>query len=250
MSALRIAAHVHSTWSYDGEWKLVDLARAFARRGYDAVLMSEHDRTFDDERWERYRAACAAASTGGALLVPGIEYSDAQNLVHVPVWGADGFLGKDRPTGELLRAARAAGAVAVLAHPDRREAWRSFAPEWLVLAHGVEIWNRKVDGWAPGPAGLRLAAAVHDLWPFHGLDFHCARQFFPLAMTTPLDVAPSVEVVLDAVRAGRLRPTAFGRPGSAFSDGRGLDAVRAGERVRRSLARAYRGGRAIAARRR
>lgn len=246
MSAVRIAAHVHSTWSYDGEWELEDLARAFARRGYDAVLMSEHDRTFDDERWERFAAACATASAGGALLVPGIEYSDAKNLVHVPVWGADGFLGKDRPTAELLRAARAAGAVAVLAHPDRRDAWRTFEPAWLELAHGVEIWNRKVDGWAPGPAGLALAGS-DDLWPFVGLDFHSARQFFPLAMTAPLDGALSVAAVLDLVRGGALRPAAFGRPASSFSQGRGLAAVRAGEGVRRPLARAYR--RVVATRR-
>jgi hypothetical protein len=247
MSLLRVAAHVHSTWSYDGEWELGDLARAFARRGYDAVLMSEHDCTFDDERWEHFRAACATASTGGALLVPGIEYSDAASLVHVPVWGADRFLGSERPTGELLRDARAAGAVAVLAHPDRRSAWRSFAPDWLELAHGVEIWNRKVDGWAPGSAGLELAAGA-DLWPFVGLDFHSARQFFPLAMTAPLDGALSPRAVLDVLRAGRLRPTAFGRPAASFSHGRGLEAVRAGERVRRPLARAYRRARSVATR--
>jgi hypothetical protein len=247
VSVLRVAAHVHSTWSYDGEWELGDLACAFARRGYDAVLMSEHDRTFDAERWEHFRAACGTASAGGALLVPGIEYSDAGNLVHVPVWGADGFLGSERPTGELLRDARAAGAVAVLAHPDRRDAWWTFEPGWLQLAHGVEIWNRKVDGWAPGPSGLALAAH-HDLWPFVGLDFHSARQFFPLAMTAPLDGELTVGAVLDVLRAGRLRPSAFGQPAATFSRGRGLEAVRAGERVRRPLARAYRRARSAATR--
>jgi hypothetical protein len=249
MSLVRVAAHVHSTWSYDGEWKLADLARAFARRGYDAVLMSEHDRTFDEERWEAFGAACATASAGGALLVPGIEYSDGANLVHVPVWGADAFLGRDRPTGDLLRAARAVGAVAVLAHPDRRDAWRSFAPEWLALAHGVEIWNRKVDGWAPGAAGLALAARHDRLSPFVGLDFHSGRQFFPLAMSGPLDGALSTGALLGVLRAGALRPMAFGRSAASFSRGRGLEAVRAGEGVRRPLARAYRRARRVATRR-
>jgi hypothetical protein len=248
VSDLRIAAHVHSTWSYDGEWGLEQLARAFAHRGYDAVLMSEHDRTFDDACWERFVAACAEASAAGALLVPGIEYSDAENLVHVPVWGSGAFLGTRRPTGELLAAARAAGAVAVIAHPDRRDAWRSFEPDWLELAHGIEIWNRKVDGWAPGAAGLRIAAEGHGLWPLVGLDFHSARQFFPLAMTAPARGARSVDAILDDLRGGRVRPTAFGRPASSFSQGRGLDAVRASERVRRPLAGAYRRARRIAAR--
>lgn len=250
MSVLRVAAHVHSTWSYDGEWQLDDLARAFARRGYQAVLMSEHDRTFDDERWEQFGAACSAASAGGALLVPGIEYSDAENLVHVPGWGSPAFLGKDRPTAELLRDARRADAVAVLAHPNRKDAWRSFEPDWLELAGGVEIWNRKVDGWAPGSAGLEVAAtAGAGLWPFVGLDFHSARQFFPLAMTTAWDGrTPTVGAVLDALRAGAFAATAFGRPAAQFLHGRGLEMVRAGERVRRPLAKAYRRGRGLAAR--
>jgi hypothetical protein len=244
--SLRVAAHVHSTWSYDGEWELEDLARAFARRGYDAVLMCEHDRTFDDLRWERFQSACAAASAAGALLVPGIEYSDPGNRVHVPVWGAERFLGADRPTGELLREARACGAVAVLAHPQRRDAWRILEPARLELAHGVEIWNRKVDGWAPGPVGLELATG-HDLWPFVGLDFHSARQFFPLAMVAPFDGPLSVQAVLGVLRAGDLQPTAFGRHAGSFCGGQGLTALRASERVRRPLARAYRRARVAAA---
>ena len=70
MRTIRAAAHVHSDWSYDASWPLPDLARAFARRGYDVVLTAEHDRGFDAERWAAYRMTCAAASSaqrsGGA----------------------------------------------------------------------------------------------------------------------------------------------------------------------------------------
>ena len=58
MRTMRVAAHVHSEWSYDAEWQLDELVRAFRERRYDAVLMAEHDRGFDDVRWEAYRAAC------------------------------------------------------------------------------------------------------------------------------------------------------------------------------------------------
>lgn len=246
MSLLRVAAHVHSTWSYDGEWELADLARAFGLRGYGAVLMTDHDRTFDAASWERFGVACAEASAAGALLVPGIEYSDADNRVHVLVWGARRFLGKDRPTGELLADARSAGGIAVIAHPSRRDAWRSIDPRCLELAHGIEIWNRKVDGWAPGAAGLQIAAD-HGLLPWVGLDFHSARQFFPLAMTAPSPGEPCVGGVLALLGAGELRPMAFGRPTASFSRGRGLEVARVGERVRRPLARAYRRVRVLGA---
>ncbi len=106
MKRVRVAAHVHSLWSYDGTWSLTDVARCFRRRGYDVVLMAEHDRTFDQARWEEYQHACADASRDGIVLIPGLEYEDADNVVHVAVWGAGiPFLGKGRPTIETLRAA-------------------------------------------------------------------------------------------------------------------------------------------------
>jgi hypothetical protein len=245
MTAVRIAPHVHSTWSYDGSWALEELARAFARRGYGAVLLAEHDRTFDSGQWAAYREACAEASAHGAVLVPGIEYSDAENRVHVPVWGAEEFLGRGRSTAELLVDAQAAGGVSVLAHPARRDAWRALTPEAFAHLSGIEIWNRKYDGWAPSGVALELAAR-HDRPPFVGLDFHTARQFFPLALGGRVERAASVEAVLSALRAGELAPTAFTRPAQGFARGPAGEAVRAGEFVRGSLARAVRQARAAA----
>ena len=91
---IRVAAHVHSSWSYDGRWSLSQIAATFGRLGYDAILLAEHDRGFDAERWSAYRRACADASTESMLLVPGLEYSDASNSVHVPVWGDVPFFGE------------------------------------------------------------------------------------------------------------------------------------------------------------
>ncbi len=105
MSTIRVASHVHSDWSYDGRWSLEELAAGFARRGYHAVLMAEHDRGFDDARWAEYRQTCAQASRE-ILLVPGIEYSDPTNSVHVPVWGDIPFIGEGLETAVTVEAAR------------------------------------------------------------------------------------------------------------------------------------------------
>jgi predicted metal-dependent phosphoesterase TrpH len=242
---MRVAPHVHSTWSYDGQWALEELSRAFAHRGYGAVLLAEHDRTFDAGRWETYRDACASASASGALLVPGIEYSDAENRVHVPVWGAEEFLGRARPTAGLLADVQAAGGVAILAHPARRDAWRALASEAIALADGVEVWNRKYDGWAPSGVALELARR-YGLTPFVGLDFHTARQFFPLALAGPLEHPVSTGAVLTLLRAGGLTPTAFTRPADRFAHGPAREAARAGELARRTLARTVRQARAAA----
>jgi hypothetical protein len=239
VKALRVAPHVHSTWSYDGRWTLEALSRAFARRGYHAVLMAEHDRTFDAARWAEYRSACAQASAAGAVLVPGIEYSDAENRIHVPVWGAEEFLGRDRPTGDLLAAAAAQGAVSVIAHAGRKNAWQHLPDGWEELASGVEIWNRKYDGWAPGAAALELAART-GLSAFAGLDFHTSRQFFPLAMAGRSDGPVTAESVLGALKAGALSATVIRMPASRVAGGPALAAARVGESARRRLARTAR----------
>lgn len=248
MKTIRVAAHVHSEWSYDAEWPLTDLVKAFRERGYDAVLMAEHDRGFDDAGWEAYRSACVEASTDELLLVPGMEYEDSASLVHVPVWGVDlPFLGAARPTEELLRDAKEHDAFTVFAHPARRDAIESFRPEWAPLLDAVEIWNRHYDGIAPYPRG-RSFAAGHGLRPFAALDFHTRRQFFPLALALEVE-AVSATAVVEALRAGRFRPEAFGTSALRFTGGLPGAALRTGERLRRGIRGPVRRAQKLAGRR-
>jgi hypothetical protein len=235
MISLRAAAHVHSSWSYDAEWSLPEIAAAFRRRRYDVVLMSEHDRSFDDQTWARYQLACADASGAGLLLVPGIEYEDPDGVVHVPVWGDDiPFLGASRPTLDLLRRAQQVSAVAVLAHPWRKDAMRRYRPDWTPLLSAVEIWNRKYDGLAPGPHVSRFADR-EGIRPFVSLDFHTGRQFFPLAMSVTLTEEPSTASVVEALRAGHFRAEFLGLPALRFTEGAGGAALRALEFARRGV---------------
>jgi hypothetical protein len=244
MTTLRVAAHVHSSWSYDAEWSLAEIARSFRRRQYDVVLMSEHDRGFNQGRWIKYQKACAAASTGDILLIPGIEYEDADNVVHTPVWGENvPFLGAGRPTLELLSLARSEGAVAVLAHPWRRNAILRYQPEWAPLLSAVEIWNRKYDGVAPHRDTAKFADR-EGFAPFVSLDFHSRRQFFPLAMSISLAERPSPASLIEAIRGGRCRAEFLGLSALRFTrgyEGATLHALEVARRgVRGSLRRLQR----------
>lgn len=203
--------HVHSTWSYDGSWSLEALSEKFRHGGCSVVMMTEHDRGFTKQRLHEYREACARASSNGILLLPGIEYSDAANRVHVLVWGPVPFLGEALPTTEMLDKVQAAGGVAVLAHPSRKDVWRSFDSAWAPGLLGIETWNRKYDGWAPSqtaPALLRDTGAI----PFVGLDFHTERQSFPLKMVLEIEGGISEENVVACLRSRRCKPKAFGHP--------------------------------------
>jgi hypothetical protein len=208
MKAL-VACHVHSDWSYDGSWPIDKLAAEFARRGYDVLLMTEHDRGFSQARLNDYRAACLRASSPEMLVVPGIEYSDATNTIHILTWGDIPFLGEAKPTSMVLEEVNRARGVAVFAHPRRRNAWRQFDPSWSEQLLGVEVWNRKTDGWCPSDKGASLAAALGGV-SFVSLDFHERNQFFPLTMVLDLESEPSEGSVLRCLRARRCHPSAFG----------------------------------------
>jgi hypothetical protein len=219
MTRVRAAVHVHSEWSYDAEWSLHDIARSFRRLRYDVVLMAEHDRGFNEPRWNEYRDACAEASSEDILLVPGIEYEDAANIVHIPVWGiAVPFLGSARRTFDILRAANEYGAAAIFAHPWRRGAISRFAPEWRPLLNGVEVWNRRYDGIAPRQ-GAKALADSEAVPPFVSLDFHTARQFFPLAMSLGITGPLTTASVIYAIRNNTCVPQFFGLSALRFTQG-------------------------------
>jgi hypothetical protein len=227
--------HVHSGWSYDGSWSLQELSAKFSQRGCRVLMMTEHDRGFTAARFEEYRRACAQASSEKMLVLPGIEYSDAANRVHVLVWGLIAFLGEGLPTVEMLEAAKAAHGVAVLAHPARKNAWQCFTPQWADGLLGIEMWNRKYDGWAPSetaPALLPQADAI----PFVGLDFHTQRQSFPLAMALDIEGKVTEDTVLECLRARRCSARAFGAPLGRDLFRKVVPALRMAERGRRSVA--------------
>jgi predicted metal-dependent phosphoesterase TrpH len=239
---IRAAFHVHSEWSYDAKIPLTELSALFARHGYDAVFMCEHDRGFDAERLEAYAEACERASAAGALLIPGIEYADAEDRVHVPVWGDVPFLGEAVPTGQLLEDVAAHDGVSVLAHPVRRDAWETVQPEWLRLCTGIEIWTRKWDGWAPNPQACRWAAQA-NLVGVASLDLHQARQTFPLAMQMEIADPLSAESCVEAFRQRRCHAIIHGLPAAPLTHGGLGRCARAVERLRRPLWRAGRRGR-------
>jgi len=209
MRPRRLVLHVHSTWSHDGSWTLARIARLFGRLGHDAVLMTEHDTGFDPAAFPDYRAACAEASTRACTLVPGIEYSDEDNDVHVLTWGLEAFLAPSRPTAGILAAVAEAGGAAVLAHPVRHAAWRRFDPAWTPHLSAIEMWNRKADGVAPGREARRLIAET-GLPATVGMDFHKARHLWPLDNLLEAD-GPIEAAAVAALREGRLIPRAFRR---------------------------------------
>jgi hypothetical protein len=210
--------------------------------------MSEHSRGFTPAKWQEYIAACAAASTERVTLVPGIEYGDDDDVVHIPVWGRVPFFGEAPRVSTLLAANTEAGGTAVWAHPWRRDAWRRFDPSWRQHLLAIEVWNRKYDGIAPNHRSLELSRR-HETRAFVALDFHTRRQLFPLSLALRLDHSPGEDAgsegqppitpddVYRALRAGRFSPRAFGLPLEPLTGGLPAATLRTLESGRRMAAR-------------
>jgi hypothetical protein len=208
-------------------------------------MMTEHDRGFSTQKLAEYREACTHASSDKILVVPGIEYSDASNRVHVLVWGPVPFLGENLSTTEMLDGVKAARGLAVLAHPSRREVWKAFDASWNERLLGIEAWNRKYDGWAPSntaPALTKQAGAV----PFVGLDFHTHRQSFPLTMGLEIEGPVTEDSVVDCLRQRRCSARAFGLPLDRDFVRRALPALGVAEQSRRKLASIVKRSRVVA----
>ncbi len=238
---VRAATHVHSDWSYDGRWPLSIIPTVFRKAGYHCVLTTEHDVTFSNSRWQSYRKACIENSTDDFLIVPGIEYSDRHNIVHVMVWGNIPFLGVGRRTEELLQEVKELEGVAVLAHPSRRNAWQKYETNWASLLLGIEQWNRKTDGVAPSREAMHLLKQETGLLPFVGLDFHRANQFFPLYMAFQIKGRLTEKKVLDELRSKRIELKMAGVSTKHLSNGIFYEATNGAEKLRRILRRIIKG---------
>lgn len=234
---VKAVLHIHSAWSYDGKWNLSKIANFFGTLGYDLILTAEHDRTFDDESWVDYQKACLKASTKRTLIIPGMEYSDADNIVHILVWGVSEFLGKNLKTGDLLQKANIKKGICVLAHPGRRNAWQKLEKSWIPLLHGIEIWNRKFDGIAPSQEAVEILRANHRIVPFAGLDFHQANQAYPLSMSIVIDGTLSTENVFHALRKSQCAPMVYGLSATHFTKGMPFSISKIADRARRTLSR-------------
>lgn len=237
MMKIRALCHLHSTWSYDGRWplkKLVCLARVMNSR---VLLMTEHQDGFDELRWQEYKQACNEANTQKVLVVPGLEYNDSSNTVHFLVWGNESFLGVNLDADQILERVEETGGVAVFAHPCRRDAWARFESSWNSRLLGVEVWNRKMDGFAPSAKALELVSGASSLTPFVGCDFHNARQIFPVFMNLELDGDVCVKSVYRALSSGRCCPSVAGLPIAFYRSSAGYAFVNALELCRKKLLR-------------
>lgn len=195
MSVYRADLHVHTGASPDGRSSLEALARAARAAGLDALAVTDHDLCTPVPEWLE-----------GVLLIPGCEVSTAAG--HITGLFLDRplpleELGRLPPPEEAVAAIRAAGGLAVLAHPYQRP---GACPETFTFPlDGIEAANARA-GLKVSDANERAAslACSRGLPPVGGSDAHDAAEVGN-AFTALEAEALTLPALRSALAAGRSR---------------------------------------------
>ncbi len=177
MPSLKGTLHIHSTYS-DGEFTLLQLREIYLSSGFRFAFVTDHAESFNPITLNAYLDECANLSDESFQFVPGLEFECEQKM-HILGYGMGKLLDTKAPE-EAIRAIRASGGIAVIAHPkDEAFAWIESFRE---LPDGIEAWNTKYDGqFAPRPETFRLIGRLRerrpDLLAFYGQDLHWKRQY-------------------------------------------------------------------------
>lgn len=196
---MKLLVHAHTIFS-DGELSPRELARLAFRRGFNAVLASDHFESLTRESFHELVEECREIKD--CLLIPGCERS--WEGYHVLALGVYQWL--DTPTLQYWAArVRSDGGITVLAHPTR---YRCQIPEQILAeCDAVEVWNSKApyDGMVgPNPLAYPLLGASR--FPLCGQDLHGIRHATSVSVELKRPCS-TPEEILRRLRRGEYRMT-------------------------------------------
>lgn len=188
--------HTHTTNS-DGPHTPQNTVREYAGRGYDFLMISDHD----------HLTGVAGLDPHGMVLIPGNEIT--ANGPHVLHIGAQALVPPHTERQRVFDAIRADGGLAVCNHPNWESSFNHCPQECLAAWDGyagIEIYNGVVE-WLEGrPCATdrwdRLLASGKRIWGFAHDDCHRVEDI-GIAWLMAQSRERSPEAILDALRHGR-----------------------------------------------
>lgn len=201
--------HLHSDYSNDGKLSLEQLREESVGRKMSFIVVTDHAEDFDSEKLRRYLAHCRRLTDRDFIVVPGLEFNvDRKREVHILVIGAEALFSAEGPKDIMEKvAARASGALVVLAHPSRNGHY--LPPYWESRISGMEIWNAAYDSrYLPDHRAINLFHHLtkrnRRLVGFGGLDLHDRSGFRELILSMDQPSGTEAELLLH-LRKGRFR---------------------------------------------
>ena len=197
--------HIHSTWSYDGKYSLEELRTIFKKYNFDGMFTTEHDKGFSRDKWNNYIDICEKLSDENFKIVPGMEYSDPENIIHVQTWGEHEFAGELLPTHEMLEKIKDQNVFIVWGHPELKNGVNTFDFDLINKIDAIEIWNRKADGIKPSKISSKIAED-NGLIKIAALDFHSKKQLFPLYLKIDIKKPLKKNNLIDSLKNDNIEP--------------------------------------------
>ncbi|MBI2412349.1 MAG: PHP domain-containing protein [Deltaproteobacteria bacterium] len=121
----RIDLHIHTTGSGDSSVECEEAVERAIALGLDGIAFTEHNSFLASEPVERLKQKYGKR----ILIIRGAEYSSSDG--HILLFGIDerviSTLGRYAPAVEAVKAAKAAGGAAIVAHPFRE--WSLFSSD-------------------------------------------------------------------------------------------------------------------------
>lgn len=205
----RLDLHLHTDLSLDSRVTLAQAVQKAKEKHIDAIAVCNHNRCAPQEVFDRPLRDCV-------LLIPGVEYStEAGHLLGLflreRVTVPDEETGRVR-LADASAAIRAAGGIAVLAHPfelTNRSTEQIFGriEENGSLLDGIEVFNARATKKRRNANDLAREAAEHSPRPVRmtaGSDAHTLREIGGAYVEVEADA-----LTADALRAALAAPVGY-----------------------------------------
>jgi hypothetical protein len=196
---LRGNLHTHTTRS-DGARDVQAVIDDYAARGYDYLMISDHDIYTSPEDYTGW-------DSKGMVLIPGNEITrGGPHLLHV---GADRFVAPAEDRQAVINAATEGAGFVIVNHPDWQEGFDHCSLDRLKGwsgYQGIEIYNGVIGRLNGSPYALRkwetLLTEGRRVWGYANDDSHAAQDVAQgWNIVYARDRSP--QAVVEALRTGR-----------------------------------------------
>jgi predicted metal-dependent phosphoesterase TrpH len=191
---MKLDLHIHSVFSRDGAATVEEIVERCKAQGLQGFAITDHNAV------EGALRSLELASSEGLVAVPGVEVSTAEG--HVLAYGVREIIPRDLSVAETIDRIRAAGGVAVAAHPKRLPSGIGLKLASKERFDAIETLNGGSSSWGNRQA-VKVAEA-RKIPQTGGSDAHRAHEV-GRAYTVMEDVS-TAEEVLDGVRKGKSSP--------------------------------------------
>lgn len=191
---MKLDLHIHSTCSRDGTASPAEIVRRCRQLGLSGFSITDHNAVGGSLE------ACASARSEGLLAISGLEVSTSEG--HVLAYGLRELVPRGLTAAETVDRIKAAGGIAVVAHPVRFPSGTGLSIAESVRFDAIEVLNGGNSSAANGSA-LKLAERLGRPQT-GGSDAHKIGEVG--RAYTVVDDASTEEQVLDAIRKGLSRP--------------------------------------------